>query len=165
VNTLLLLLSLLSAVPVDNTNDRQSWAAYKEIGYLTGCNGAVLNTTTTCGDLRITGYNALTLEIRYDRAAGSGYEFYLESCSEGYGASDCGDATDWHRVAIEHPSPAGVMLINEPFYRDISSDEQLVFTIGIHYPRIRLAGVAGKGSPTASDLLYVKARLSYLQAF
>ena len=74
---------LVAAVPADNTADRTSWAKWQEIGVLTNCDGALLNASTNCGDIRVEGYNALTLEIYYDRDAGDGYEFYLETCREG----------------------------------------------------------------------------------
>lgn len=160
-----LTLLCLAAVPSHNASDTGSWSKWQEIGALDNCNAAAINVAVDCGDIRVQGYNALTLEIFYDYAAGTGYQFNLETCYEGFSVTDCTDATDWHTVAVQFPAPSSVVLTPATISRVVSADDTLTWTFGVNYKRIRVANVVATGSPTASDKITIYARLGWLQDF
>ncbi len=149
----------------DNIN---YWAIWEEIGELDNCNDAAINSAVICGDtygFRTEGLNVLTLEIKYTQDAGTGWEFYIESCNEGHGSTDCTNATDWHSVTVDNVvSSVGVGLTVDPIYHDTAASDQIVWSIPINYKRIRLNDFVARGSPTANDKITVYARLGWLPA-
>jgi len=154
-------------VLADNDTDTNSWSSGVELGALTNCSAAAINAAVVCGDtrgVRVEGYNALTLEIKYTWAAGSGWEFYLESCNEGHAATDCTDATDWHRVATQGVTPGVITLTAGKVTHASGASDQIAWTVGINYRRVRLAAFVATGSPTSSDKITVNGRLGWLPA-
>jgi hypothetical protein len=116
-----------------------AWFKGQEVGAMTNCSAASINAAVTCGDtfgIRVEGFNVLTLEILYTRSAGTGWEFYLETCYEGHSSTQCTDAGDW-----------------------------ITYTIPINYKRIRLGGFVALGTPDANDKITVNARLGSMNAF
>ena len=162
-----LLTGLLWASPVfaqDNDIDNTTWPSGKEMT-LTNCSAAPINAAVICGGtrgMRVSGYNALTLEITYTQSAGTGYEFYLETCYEGQTTSDCTDAADWHRVATEWVAPGLVLLNAGKITHAAAASDQSTWTIGINYRRIRLAAFVATGAPDAGDKITVRARAGWL---
>jgi len=170
--TMLCLLVALPARTADNDDDRKTWAKWQEIGALTNCDAGAINSAVTCGGttgVRVEGYNTLVFEIFYDHAAGNGFEFYLETCYEGQGTTDCTNAADWHVVGVEFPSSGQVELSQGRIFaggstNPISADYRITWTIGGGYKRIRLRDMAATGTPSSSDKITVNLRALYLQA-
>ena len=153
-----------------NDTDTSSWQIWQEIGALTNCSAAAINSAIVCGDTRgvkVEGYNALTLEILYTLSAGTGYEFYLETCYEGHGAADCTDATDWYRVAGQKmdTSTGELTIVAGKVTHTAAATDRLTWTIGMNYRRVRLAAFVATGSPDANDKITVNARIGWLQSF
>jgi len=146
----------------------KGWADWQELGALTNCSAASINTAVVCGDtfgIKVEGYNAVTLEILYTRSAGTGYQFYLETCREGHATTDCTAAGDWHRVVSDRVVVGtGITLSPDPFIRVVSVTDRLTYTIPINYRRIRLNGFVASGSPDANDKITVNARLGVMPA-
>lgn len=141
-----------------------------DVGVLTNCDAGAINSAINCevrctsscpqGEvLGVFGYNLLTLEITYTRSAGTGYQFYLESCHEGYAATNCTDAADWSRVLGEVPSNGQLELKDGLVFRSSSATVYDAWSIGINYKRLRLRSITGRGSPDANDKITVRARL------
>ena len=155
----------LCLVAADNDDDRKTWAIWQEIGALTNCDAGSINAAVNCGGdtgVRVEGYNTLVFEIFYDYAAGTGWEFYLETCYEGQATTDCTDDADWHVVAIEFPSGSTVQLTPGKVYRTVSADDYLTWSISGGYKRIRLRDMVATGSPTSSDKITVNLRALYI---
>jgi hypothetical protein len=157
---------LIWAVPAlaqQNDTDRSTWVKYQEIGAMTNCDDAAINGAVTCGGtrgVRVEGYSTLTFEIAYTYSAGTGWEFYLETCYEGQATTDCTDAADWHRVAVQEPAPSQVELTPGRVFRSVAADDQLTWSINVNYKRVRLGAFVATGSPDAGDKITVNLRIS-----
>ena len=169
-----LLLGLILAVSLGadaRTGDHAagSWTDWQELGALDLCDGAAINVAVNCGNvygIKTEGYNAITFEIAYTQSAGSGWQFYLQSCYEGHTTTDCTDATDWHTVAIERVvGGTGVSFHRNLYFHDTTVSDQITWTIPINYKRLRLGSFVAKGSPGVGDEITVNARVSWLPAF
>jgi len=148
-------------------------SGFRDLGVLSCANGIAMSATTDCEvrDLtdsnlgkvtNVRGYNTLTLEIRYEDnagGAGTGYTFVLQSCDEGDTSSDCTDAADWHAVAVEQAAASTITITPATVTRSSDADDRISWSIGLNYQRLRLGSITGTGSPGATDLLYVRARL------
>lgn len=141
---------------------QHTWHDYQEIGLLDNCSAAAINSAVICGGTRgidVQGYNSITFSFFYDYSAGTGWQFYLEQCYEGQAATDCTDATDWHRVGGQQVTTTKIGLLDIPYKREgLSADDYYTYTITINYKRIRLAGFQALGSPDANDKITVHAR-------
>lgn len=130
------------------------------------CNAAPINVAVTCGGIsgiRVDGFNWLTLDLDYTRSAGSGYEFFLETCREGYGVNDCTDATDWRIVASQAATVGTAVAISgDPIRRTVASSESLSWSIPMNYKKLRLGSFVSTGAPDAGDIITVTATLATL---
>jgi len=161
---------LLPVIAFARTGDNEgAWADYQEIGAMDNCNNDAINSAVVCGDtfgVKTEGYNIATFEIKYTKGAGTGYQFYLQGCNEGHSTSDCTNAADWHTIAIEQVIPGtGVALTTDLIYHDAAASDQLTWSIGINYRRIRLSSFVAKGTPNTSDKITVYLRLVKTHAF
>jgi hypothetical protein len=159
----------LPLAAVARTDDnRGAWADWQEIGALTNCSAASINAAVVCGDtfgVKVEGYNVMTLEILYTRSAGTGWQFYLETCYEGHTTSDCTAAGDWHVVTSQRVVVGtGVTISPDPFIRVVSATDRVTYTIPINYRRVRLNGFVATGSPDANDKITVNARIGIMPA-
>jgi len=143
-----------------------SWSDWIELGAMTNCSVASINSAVICGSTRgikVQGYNFLTLEILYTQSAGTGYSFYLETCYEGHASTDCTGATDWYRVVTESVvAGTGISLTADPFIHLTAASDRITYTIPINYLRLRLNAMTASGSPDANDKITVSARLNWV---
>jgi hypothetical protein len=163
---MIIAIPLTAMARTDDTNG--AWVNWQEIGALTNCSAASINAAVVCGatyGIKTEGYNVMTLEILYTRSAGTGWEFYLETCYEGHATTDCTAAGDWYRIASERVIlGVGITLSPDPITRTVSATDRITYTIPINYRRIRLNGMLALGSPDANDKITINARLGTMPA-
>ena len=133
------------------------------------CNNVAINAAINCEVrstavspevLSVEGYNAVTFEIWYDWVAGSGIQFNMQACNEGYGATSCTDATDWFTIQTLGIVVGTGTLTDLLIYKAAAADIRFTYSVGLNYKRFRLANILATGAPGATDKVTIKARLS-----
>ena len=131
----------------------------------TAQNFEVRSITASPEVLGVEGFNLVTFEITYTRSAGTGVQFYLESCNEGLAATNCTDAADWHRVQSISIAAGTGTLTDLLVTKVMGATAYYTYSIAINYRRFRIASMTATGAPNANDKATVKARLSANPAF
>lgn len=136
-----------------------------------GCTETSINVSTEC-EITVTNvlmekkkvsvedYHTMALYIFYDRGGGTGYQFHLDVCIEGYAATDCTDSTDWYNIMAQSASGQTTSLAQKTYSRSVSVDDYAVMFVGVVYPRLRVHGIqATGGGATAADKITIKVGL------
>ena len=112
----------------------------------TGFNATSVDAAANGRWMPCTGYNQLTLEVFYDRAAGTGLEFYLET-SPTDPSSATAEASAGFIMAGDLASTGIETLTKRKWLRTVSVDDRFMVNIPINCRWVRIADMLSTGSP------------------
>lgn len=121
-----------------------------------GLNAVAINSAVNSNSFSATGYNQLTLELFHDYAAGTGVQFNLANIQIN------GESTSPYLVQVGEDSSGTRTLSDLLISKTTGSDTRWVVNVPVNAQNMQIRSLVATGSPTASDLITVRAILSCL---
>jgi len=119
-----------------------------------GLDDVAINSSTNSNQFATSGFDQLTIFVKYTRSAGTGVTFQIETTED--------NGSTWHKVQTTAIA-SGVVTLSDATYTKVSSSStNYAVNIPINCEQVRISSLIATGTPTASDKATVRVRLGAL---
>ena len=119
-----------------------------------GLDDVAINSSTNSNQFATSGFDQLTIFIKYTRSAGSGVSFTLETTED--------NGTTYHTIQVGKISSGTVTLFDATYTKSLAASGNYVVNLPINYEQVRIANLVATGSPDANDKATLRVRLGNL---
>ena len=119
-----------------------------------GLDDVAINSSTNSNRIVTSGFDQITIFVKYTRNAGTGVTFQIEA------SEDAGET--FHKVQTTAIASGVVTLSDSTFTKVSSSSVNYVVNLPVNYDQVRIASLIATGSPNANDKATVRVRLGNL---